>query len=306
MNNFIHKLLGRHTQSEPLVRPRMRSRFEPIAGFSDRESTGLEQDAFAQYSDPLPKAFETEKNPQVKRERAFPQTAKGLSEDKPAAKYTEPRAQKGEADYKQPERLPLSPKTTEPLSTAKSIIRPVQSNPSSELPRLPVKHFPGNELPRENAPLSSDETYPVSSAEKRASEQEEIKEKASPLNPIDPSNNLRWQKENHNNEKTVPANAFFVKSAAEENQLVQPALKKFNQSEIEASAKNQRGILNFPSQREKRSFSLLKNQPSPTIKINIGRIEVRAMVQKEPPAPVRKKTSSKPNMSLEDYLKTRK
>ncbi len=45
------------------------------------------------------------------------------------------------------------------------------------------------------------------------------------------------------------------------------------------------------------------SQPAPTIRVNIGRIEVRAVIPPEPVA--RKRTPPSPRLSLEDYLKQR-
>lgn len=46
--------------------------------------------------------------------------------------------------------------------------------------------------------------------------------------------------------------------------------------------------------------------PSPTIKINIGRIEVRAQQQPKPAVAKKPRAQRQPNLTLEDYLKKRK
>jgi hypothetical protein len=49
--------------------------------------------------------------------------------------------------------------------------------------------------------------------------------------------------------------------------------------------------------------TVLRVPEQPVIKVSIGRINIRAEVQKVAPVMMRKQVTSQPRMSLEDYLK---
>lgn len=60
----------------------------------------------------------------------------------------------------------------------------------------------------------------------------------------------------------------------------------------------------FPNIENKQHLQIKKNSTTPTIKVSIGKIEVKALSQREKPKPIRKKRPiAKPHLSLEDYLK---
>lgn len=94
---------------------------------------------------------------------------------------------------------------------------------------------------------------------------------------------------------SLPMNSLYKNSQAAKPVLYHPILPAtglFNKKSLERERASASSVWKGQSNHA---------QP-PTIKVNIGRVEVRALIEKTPP-PDRKKATAKPNMSLDDYLK---
>lgn len=112
-------------------------------------------------------------------------------------------------------------------------------------------------------------------------------------------------KEHHSTKENVSAINPISYSA----ETIKPVLKKYGAegSESQGRGNSFSGLLNQYRQlpTDKRTTGLNGNETNrPVIKVTIGRIDVRAVVQSTP-SPVRSTAMVKPKLSLEDYLKQR-
>lgn len=281
MNHFIQNVLTRHTQAEPTIRPRTRSRFE-----TDKH---VSTDWVA---NELASGETVVDNREV-------HTAVPSSQSERSGKFSLQPAQNFEnADF---------PDHSMHVSPPSDFIRPpkaVKQNP----PSLPIS--PKQEVP--NTSLFNEKW-------KESAPQKPIYQKGKPISPktpmessdnsptVDPPFAIRKDEEKTTpkSKKELAKPTIFGKSGdgntpaekpLKDQQAtiapVEPAI--FSQFQQVPLFQTRHPVSDFPD-----------HQPAPTIKVSIGRIEVRAIIEKTPP-PIKKRERLKPNMSLADYLKKQK
>lgn len=274
MNDFINKVVNRHMQSEPVIKPRARSRFEPMADFTSSWTT----------NNVVEETSRSENLEHQEESVPSPQDTNTLSL-KPDQKQV----------FKQTDRSPNFPKI-EPVKEKEPPAEMPKAMPTLEFSQLSPIQFPAkapkNQI-RFDQPIKTKPTI----SEKNASP-EPITEKVIP-EPATVQQNP-WRKLNKN--KVVDS----LDDAAPP--IVKPSLSNKRKPIMDtesSSTFSENSAMPIPRQQQT-ALDFFALQPAPTIKVNIGRIEVRAIVEQTPPPATRKRAPLKPNMSLEDYLKKQK
>lgn len=269
MSRFLDNLLTRHTGNSDHVKPRLRSRFEP-ASASPRTDPGSDPSAFPV----TPNEFSSSIDPYS----ADFQPEAGRSR---AVRYD--RYPKNEPTYSS-----VGDSAIQPRMPEKNGWQPVPA-----VPRMIV-----------NVPVENTVTPQVASGKPIPPEQSpeprvgnRLRPESSAEGPVKPS--------------STTVSSSFPASRAE---VVKPSIQPFTPDNTAPNGVPNRrsvvpetppGLVNRPATFEPKPFSDRQQIPTPpTIKVTIGRIEVRAITTSAPPA-ARVATGPKPKQSLDEYLKQR-
>lgn len=277
MSQFASHLLSRHLEPEKSLKPRVRGRFEPVSLAPTIFTANDYREASTDDSFRQPVANEII---QPEKENLF---YPGLRSNQTTAPETAMRMEKANEE--------TTPSRNNPFPLPNSSLVEKRTNQHDITEKAPAGHSP---LPG----LQPAGVIPIADEKKGQSQ--------TPENP--------FVKNNRENQTAV---ASTLKGFADRHiaatqsdfsaETVQPALQKNN---TVSSESNPKGITEtFRSQPSSRYFNLPPvhhpgetNQP--VVKVTIGRIEVRAVVQAAS-SPARSTAAAKPKLSLEDYLKQR-
>lgn len=282
MNGFVSNLISRHIETGGNVKPRVRSRFEPMdTAFGMLALNGFfEQDAGDEHEQPPPA---TDAAPFSNSRRG---EAPGHLED--MRLYGNPEREIFPRRKDEP-LVASSPMETgafntddQPASDEKKPLKESRPEPARKPEDKPPKKntaIPAHRIssrppqPERQLPASEGKTTPAGS------------ESDEPVRPL----------------------AAFAKSIYSDGQAIRPALSEARQRAPES--RNAKGRpLNLAAEPpwlsdfRQEPHPLSENARPPVVKITIGRIDVRAAAP-PPPPPARKREPAKPRMTLEDYLK---
>ena len=280
MSNFFTNLMARHIQQVADIKPRLRGRFEPDslklpAVAETDEQRAPHKSAQSETTNPV------DVNKSIhERTQQLPAMAKNTitSEAFPAGQE------------------PLKSAETVPFISSAVKKRTFGENQSGQEPLYESQDIPDQRISKKTAmSLDSGQKSRVSSPEKRTGNEPNPVKKAIRINP------------KAGEEKNLPDNK--VQPVSEEKDI-KPSKKQESVEPGKTITKEQ--PLHLPDSFVKwmtepvsdRSSLGSDTQATPTIKVNIGRIEVRAVTE-QPHSPVARKPAFKPKLTLEDYLKQR-
>ena len=273
MNHFINHLLSRHNEPDNNLKPRVRGRFEPAT-----HAPGI-------FAGDDPKAFTDDHFTRQPEINNIDQTV-SLPEERL--------------------RPALSVKPTAASDPAMTSWKPRQETETVHTHPFPA-FFPPYSTGRENRIHHQGETEDTLEGNKPSSVVQPagwlVQEKGSVHEKIRNPEEL-FLKNNDENQRAGftdrKVSAIHADSSAE---TVQPVLKKYNTNDTESSPDALPGLLGL------RHFhappvQIQHEANQPVIKVTIGRIDVRAVVQATS-APLKSTAAAKPKLSLEEYLKQR-
>ena len=285
MSNFINNLLTRHAQPDSSARPRARGRFEPVADAANSwikgESLGNDVETATSEIDNEPPTRPLDKSLEEQPDRANTDKFVAPPQQRLLVLNNKELFHKQSSSDNNLNKTPiptLVSGTKEPgkASTPPGYVRSASEN-TPILPE-PVQSKSERILRKKIITTPEEETFPKI-----------VKPLERPVSP------------DHSNTKVNQQQQLFEPQQKAEQ--AKPKLQKINLFPTGEFPDIAAPVL--PKQQQA-AFRAIEPQPTPTIQINIGRIEVRAVVEKAPAPPVRKRATPKPNMSLEDYLKKQK
>lgn len=300
MNNFINNIISRNTEQSTNVKPRLRGKFEP----ESISSTMLLADDLSR--------FETHQKKSPTLKTVEPGTV--VSEEFKTIPKEEPDVTKAKSDK------PYAGKEAE------LIIEKDKDVPFRFSPSLNKKFFEKSDEPEEKR---NEQFEPVNKSTFQLLREEpglntsDTPEKNETCPATEPLNvNLEIGRKKRftvaNLEQSNKIQVVAENPAPFATEKVKPALKeskaedskfKTNKTEFQGLLGEPPGLRNYkkePGNNSNTSDSYFSGnaEARPVIKVTIGRIDVRAVTQPTPSANL-PKTTPKPKMSLEDYLKQR-
>lgn len=296
MNSFVQSIIHRHAEPSAVVKPRLPGVFEPHTGI-ENSSAVLE-----------PVGFEMEEQPRSPlKETAAPAetgfVAEGISSPEQAEGPTA-------SNNFLKEHLTLPASGRNPLDLLSNADRSMQQAQPPPLvvgqtdassvnaaPIIPGSHVSGQDLGRANEQVSpfstaeSTEAKMLMGPEKRQSVVPNAGQPSSSENPISASSTVQANETGKTSVPLVlPQIQAIVHANLQENEVGRSQLRR-----------SLPGSEEWLKEAKTSSEQYLPEAEGPTIKISIGRIEVKAAAPSAPP-PKKPRPAPKPRMSLEDYL----
>lgn len=258
MNSFIQNLVSRHQQADQIVKPRSRSRFEPLQGYTESISVDgfTEQASTIEQEKTSPKPFDSEESLKLLRSKSIlPPQKEEKVPAKNIQKTVQVRPEILKIESKEKERI-IS-KIEPPVKLAKEKIPPILLNKSLDTSALEIR--------QQEKSTSADIASPSRNQMAIIQSKEIVQPDLKPIRPMESSSDLIATQE-----KLKSDPDFLSKPKWLEN-----------------------------IEKEERS-----NANIPTIKVTIGKIEVKAN-SSVPKKKVNKQArkSTKPQLTLSDYLK---
>jgi hypothetical protein len=291
MTGFLTRLINRHLNPEGNVLPQVRGRFEPgrsiaLLNHGYQPSSGIENDiefnnerpASKEKTGKINERLVQKNNPSSKEKSNVP-----VQFNKKVIKPMVKEAQDNNADE--------SPKTNKISETVLNL-RKKSGEIRAEF-ISPLKKNPGNEV--ESKPIFEQTHLLIKNKLSKENEKSILQDMQEPM---EPGNRIL--------KKTFKS---FVKP------VISDPITTFSDitiKRIENLHQNSKGVLHPPAWSGKQNAGLIwetmiketQVQSSPTIKVNIGRIEVRAVMQ-QAASPLQPTESPKPKLSLSEYLNKR-
>jgi hypothetical protein len=291
MTGFLTRLIDRHLNPGGKVSPEVRGRFEPgrsvaLLNRGSQPFSGIETDV--EFNDKRPA---TEEKPGQQRERP-------VQRDSPITnEKANPLVQSKKTGFKQ-------------------VLKETEKNKTTDV----------HEISTTTEPLLEPGKKSVETGKKGISARKE-----KPEREVESEQNFEnkplLQKNQRNNEREKPGSQDFQKPLAQGSSIIKVTKKNIVQplffdpgmtfpptrlKKKDNFSENSKGILHPSAWSAKQNAGLARDTilketrtPStPAIKVNIGRIEVRAVMQ-QAPSPPQPTESPKPRLSLEDYLNNR-
>lgn len=291
MTGFLTRLIDRHLNPEGNVSPPVRGRFEPARSLSlsrgeQQTYTGNETDIENNIGHPLAEV-ETSKKSDWPVQSNVPLVNENVNVHVPSSKTVI---------------KPVLEENTKNIRGNKNVTERITE---------PLKEYTkerGNEIEKTIPPGKESREKVVKS--------EQIKEsthfsKENPFNKVNETVVVHDpQKQAEREHETIREKyKFFVQPVFLDSEMTFPPNKLKRTDNLQ---ENSKGVLHQPTWSGKQNAGLIRGnvlketqaQSSPNIKVNIGRIEVRAVMQ-QAQTPIQTTEIPKPKLSLEDYLKKR-
>lgn len=270
MTGFIHSIIARHTAVESNVRPRFRSRFEPVKVSSP--SIGAEGlAAIDQGAEPLERPKMASIDDLNKSSRNLLDEPRPLSW--PSLNYNQYDSEAG---------------GTSSQTTLSSQQEGVDSSH-----RLPISRKDGQieKTSIGQSPTTMAQSTPPNNTKKVQSR----------INKEQRASNSNLKK----NQVLSPSHSGGASGKNKEGQNRQEVLKATRkQGQAKKTTTNLQGGVSASKPLPRVTLPLQRPSQAPTVKVHIGRIDVRASIKVPPPK--KQLHSPLPKMSLEDYLNNRK
>lgn len=292
MSSFIHKMISRHIAPSNNVRPRLRGRFEEVEAASGR----ITANGNAGITEEVIENTGINTNYDVSEGKNNQNIAKESLQNLPDftnKNYSEKGTEKNHQEYRKNSiEKPFSEESGDHKISKESVLIPPPS------------------------PTQSHQVFPEK--KKRMFPDESQKMLLNPIADLPNENkllkNLQVDKQLSSamSDSNIRKNSNEANSTLEqemENVLSQLAMLNKEKTETESSNINHNNSLMGPHMNGKmpnvkQSFEPVFTPPEqPVIKVSIGRINIRAEIQKTAPTMRPKQPAAKPKMSLEDYLK---
>ena len=285
MNQFVNHLLSRHLESDKNLKPRVRGRFEPLSN-APGVFTGIDNEFSA--NDPA-------RHPVTNNTAQPVSPQQSLHPDFSREQTTVPEQSK------------LLGNVKEETETQHHMYSPSFRSRFSPVEDKGTKKRNGTGNNAEGY-LSSSIVRPVSGVLKENASDEKNMQMQVPEEHFSQSNNESQSASFLAEKGFAGRKASSIRSDSAAAETVKPVLKIYNTDGFES---NKGGVLESLQQSPRlRHFDASSVQRpdetthQPVIKVTIGRIDVRAVVQATP-SPVKSTAAAKPKLSLEDYLKQR-
>lgn len=288
MNSFLARLLDRHLNPANNVLPQVRGRFEPDIPFSMSQPANY----------PLEKSnvnFDSGKENFIDKNRLIKNPDWYLSqdislkkEDKPVhlpVKKPENKSELIKSKDRKNEAGTFKKMISEPIKKPNDDNNKERQNLISHKSEFEAKEERSSEylpLPDKNLPKGLNIIGEINGHEQPV-ESKRIKRKNTPELVVKPAQSDPGNSDSRKDSKVLGENSTRNQGALRSPQWL---------SDWKAGIKKETIIKET------------QTQSGPTIKVNIGRIEVRAMMQ-QVPSPSQPKESLKPKLSLDDYLNQR-
>ena len=106
-------------------------------------------------------------------------------------------------------------------------------------------------------------------------------------------------------EDTKVMTDYLLRSEVLKRHTIQPLVTKRQSRPLNIQQRLQNNVQNEPAKLERRAVTRETDTEIPTVRVSVGRIEIRAIVPPAPPQPSTKVERKNPTLTLNDYLKQR-